>query len=362
MFGIFKKQKKQDWNAEIGVSGKTFTVTAGDNLLKSALGSGVQWPHDCRVGSCGTCKCKLKSGQIKELSDFSYVLSQEDLQAGMILACQSELQSDVQIEVDLLEDSEQSLNISSHKGLIHSMNPLTHDIVELVIKADEDIPRNALAGQYAEISVNDIDQPRSYSFAKSPTKENDREVSFFVRRVPDGEFTEWLFADDRVGESVDITGPYGSFYLRPGQSPIVCVAGGSGMAPIKALLEHARDNNCRREVLYLFGARSQRDLYCLDIMEQLKSNWKGKFEFIPVLSEEPEDSGWEGARGFVTDHLKQTYIDTNKVNMAKSQGYLCGPPPMIDAAIEIFTAAGMDKDDVHFDKFLDASSMPGGRN
>ena len=129
MIGIFKKQKKQDLNAEIGVSGKSFTVTAADNLLKSALGYGVHCPHDCRVGSCGTCKCKLKSGQIKELSDFSYVLSQEDLQAGMILACQSELQSDVLVEVDLLEDTEQSIDISSHKGLIHRVYPLTLDIV-----------------------------------------------------------------------------------------------------------------------------------------------------------------------------------------------------------------------------------------
>lgn len=361
MFGIFKKQKKQDWNANIGESGKTFTVNAGDNLLKSALGSGVQWPHDCRVGSCGTCKCKLKSGQIKELSDFSYVLSQEDLQAGMILACQSELLSDVEVEVGLLEDSEQSMKISSQKGAIHSIKPLTHDIVELVIKANEDIPRNALAGQYAEISVNNIEQPRSYSFAKSPSNENDREVSFYVRRVPNGEFTEWLFADDRVGETVDLTGPYGSFYLRPGQSPIVCVAGGSGMAPIKSLLENARDNNCRREVLYLFGARTQQDLYCLKEMEALNKNWKGKFEFVPVLSEEPEDSGWDGARGMVTDHLQQAFIDTNKVDMSKSQGYLCGPPAMIDSAIEKFTSAGMEQDDVHFDKFLDSSSMPNGR-
>ena len=283
MFGIFKKQKKQDWSAKVDSTGETFNVTAGENLLKSALGSGIPWPHDCRVGSCGTCKCTLKEGKVKELSDFSYVLSQEDLQAGMILACQSELLSDVLVEVDLLEDTEQSVNISSHQGLIHSVTPLTHDIVELVIKANDDFPRSALAGQYAEIAIESFEKPRSYSFAKSPVKENDREISFFVRRVPNGEFTEWLFADDRVGESIDITGPYGSFYLRPGQSPIICVAGGSGMAPIKALLENARDNNCRREVLYLFGARTQQDLYCLDTMKQLKSDWKGKFDFVPEI-------------------------------------------------------------------------------
>lgn len=361
MFGLFKKKPKLDWNAKIETNGKDFTVNAGDNLLKSALGAGVSWPHDCRVGSCGTCKCKLKQGEIKELSDFSYVLSQDDMQNGMILACQSELRSDVVVEVDLQEEAEQAVSISSHKGVIHTVTPLTHDIVELVIKADDDFPRSALAGQYAEVAIGQLDKPRSYSFAKAPEDEGDREISFFVRRVPDGEFTEWLFAGDHIGEKIEVTGPYGSFWLRSGESPIVCVAGGSGMAPIKALLENARNNNCRREILFLFGARTQKDLYCLDDMKRLKQVWKGKFEFVPVLSEEAEDSGWEGARGMVTDYLQQTYIDTGKVKMSESQGYLCGPPPMVDAAVALFNAAGMGNEDIHFDKFLDASSMPGGR-
>jgi len=186
-------------------------------------------------------------------------------------------------------------------------------------------------------------------------------LTFFVRRVPGGEFTEWLFTEDRVGENIVVTGPYGSFYLRPGETPIVCVAGGSGMAPIKALIECASNNNSNRDFLFLFGARTQKDLYCLDVMEQFKAEYKGNFEFVPVLSEEPEDSGWQGACGMVTDYLQQAYIDTGKVDMSISQGYLCGPPPMIDATVAMLAAAGMAKEDIHFDKFLDASSMPAGR-
>jgi CDP-4-dehydro-6-deoxyglucose reductase len=360
MLGLLKK-RKQDWSAEVKPSGQLVSVKAGDNLLKSALEAGLHWPHDCRVGSCGTCKCKLKEGKVKELSDFAYVLEQEDLKSGMILACQAELQSDVVIEVDLLEDTEQTVSVSSHNGTISRVNPLTHDVVELVIKAEEDFPRSAVAGQYAEVATASINKPRSYSFAKAPENESDREVTFFVRLVPGGEFTEWLFAEDRSGEPVEVTGPYGSFWLRPGDSRIVCVAGGSGMAPIKAMLESAINEGVGREVLFLFGARTQKDLYCLDIMEQMQRDWKGKFEFVPVLSEEAEDSGWEGARGFVTDYLRQAYIDTGLVDMSESQGYLCGPPPMIDAAIDVMVTAGMAREDIHFDKFLDASSMPGGR-
>lgn len=359
MFGF--GNKKQDWKAEIGPSGQLVTVKAGDNLLKSALEAGLHWPHDCRVGSCGTCRCTLKQGQVKELSDFAYVLDQEELQSGMILACQSALRSDVVVEVDLLEETAQTVNVTSHDGVIHSVTPMTHDIVELVIKTADEFPRTALAGQYAEVATKSIGKPRSYSFAKAPENEEKQKITFFVRRVPGGEFTDWLFTDDRIGEPVEVTGPYGSFWLRPGESPIMCIAGGSGMAPLKALLESASNNSTEREVLFLFGARTQRDLYCLDIMEQLQHKWKGKFEFIPVLSEEPDDSGWEGARGLVTDYLQQTYIDSGKVNISESQGYLCGPPPMVDAATAVLNAAGMAKEDIHFDKFLDASSMPGGR-
>ncbi len=360
MFGIFKN-RKQDWSAEIEPSGKLVKVKAGENLLSSALEAGLRWPHDCRVGSCGTCRCTLKQGQVKELSDFAYVLTQEELQSGMILACQSALRNDIVVEVDLLEDTEQTVNVTSHEGVIHKINPLTHDIVELVIKTADIFPRTARAGQYAEVSTGHIDAPRSYSFARAPENEADQEITFFVRRVPGGKFTEWLFAEDRAGEPVVVTGPYGSFWLRPGECPIVCVAGGSGLAPIKALLESALNDGAEREVLFLFGARTQRDLYCLDVMEQLQRDWKGKFEFVPVLSEEPDGSGWEGARGFVTDYLQRAYVDTGKVDLSESQGYLCGPPPMVDAATALMDAAGMAKEDIHFDKFLDASSMPGGR-
>ncbi len=358
MFGAFKKK---DWKAEIGPSGKTLTVRAGENLLKSALGAGLPWPHDCRVGSCGTCRCTLKAGKVKELSDFAYVLDQEQLKSGMILACQAALRSDIVVEVDLLEETGQTVSVTSHEGVIQRVTPLTHDIVELVIQATDDFPRTALAGQYAEVNVSAINKPRSYSFAKTPENEADREITFFVRHVPGGEFTDWLFAGDRVGEAVVVTGPYGSFWLRPGDSRIVCMAGGSGMAPVKALLESAHNTDTEREVLFLFGARTRRDLYCLDVMKQLQDKWKAKFEFVPVLSEEPDDSGWEGARGLVTDYLQQAYIDTGEVTMSDSQGYLCGPPPMVDAAVALLQTAGMAKEDIHFDKFLDAGSMPGGR-
>lgn len=361
MFGLFKNSK-QDWQAQVNTNEEVrhIAVQAGNNLLKSALEAGFPWPHDCRVGSCRTCRCKLKSGKVKELSDFAYVLTQEELQEGMILACQSALRSDVTIEVELT-DPEQAVSVSTHQAVIHSMKPLTHDIIELVLKTEEMLPRTARAGQYAEISTPAIPEPRSYSFAKAPEDENPGEVTFYIRHVPGGEFTGWLFDGDHTGTEMTVSLPFGGFWLRQSEGNIVCIAGGSGLAPVKALLEHAFNKHTRRQVLFLFGARTQQDLYCLEEMQRLQRRWKGKFRFVPVLSEEPDDSDWQGARGMVTDYMQQTYLDSGQLDISACQGYLCGPPGMVDAATNLLSTAGMPSDAIFFDKFLDASSMPGGR-
>ncbi len=370
MFGLFKNKQK-DFKAEVRPAGDTLEIKAGDNLLKAALAAGLDWPHDCRVGSCGTCQCHLKEGTIKELSDFAYVLEGDQLSAGMILACQTQLKSDIVVEVELGAGEDQAVSISAIEGVLDKTRMLTHDIMELTIKLDAPFPHAAepalnshayRAGQYADISFPGIEQPRSYSFAKAPENESEKELTFFVRKVPNGELTGWLFADDRVGSRVTVTGPYGSFWLRDGDGPILCIAGGSGMSSIMALLEHATSNDCQRDTVYLFGARTQQDLYCLNELRALEkvrnSNaTTGKLHFLPVLSEEPEDSDWKGLRGMVTDQVTAQALD-----WTTTQAYLCGPPPMIDAAIEVLKKQGVSDDNIHFDKFLDASNMPGGRN
>lgn len=362
MFGLFGGGKK-DWHASVNSGEHGFTVKAGDNLLNAALELGIPWPHDCRVGSCTTCKCTLKKGKTKSLTDFSYVLDPDQLKAGMILACQTHLKSDVEIEVDL-DDASHASQIVSYEGTLSRIRDLTHDIKEIVITSDYPLPsRSGIAGQYAEISYTELSAPRSYSYAKAPENEAQDEVTFFVRLVPGGEFTEWLFAEDRTGEKMTVAGPYGHFWLRPGGTPLICIAGGSGISSIKAVLESAVNEEVQRDCLFLFGARTQKDLYCLEEIAEIGSQWheSHSFEFIPVLNMEPEHSDWDGARGLVTDYLKTAYVDTGRILLGEAQGYLCGPPPMVDAAIKVMVEQGMKKDNIFFDKFLDASSMPGGR-
>ena len=357
VFGLFKKK---DWRATIN-SEHELTVKAGENLLAAGLAAGLDWPHDCRVGSCGTCRCFLKEGKIKALNDFSYVLTPEQLNQGMILACQTALKSDVAVEVELEESGK--IAVVTREGSLNSARRLTHDIMEMTIVCDEPIPAGVLAGQYAEISYPGLSKPRSYSFAKAPENENQGEVTFYVRLVPGGEFTEWLFGENREGTRLTVAAPYGNFYLRDGDTPMICIAGGSGMSAVKAVLEAACNDQIQRDAVFLFGARTQADIYCREEMEKIRSNWHKdhKFEFEFVLSNEPDDSDWDGPRGFVTEHLHRRYIEPGLLDVTVCQAYMCGPPPMIDAGIKALTEAGLCEESIFYDKFLDASTIPGGR-
>ena len=353
MFGIFKKQARL---ATIKPSGSTLTVGPGKKLLEAALEAGLDWPHDCRVGSCGTCKCYLKSGKIKPLRDFMYTLEVDDINAGAILACQSLLKTDVTVEIALKSDEIRAGGIEQHQGVISNIASLTHDILAVTIKTPELPFKNALAGQYAELKIGGVPLPRSYSFAREPNSGDSNEVQFYIRHVPGGEFTDWLFGDDRNGSVVDISGPYGNFHQRESSHPMICVAGGSGLAPIRALIESGVSNKLNRDIVILFGARTQADLYCMEELGALGESWNGNFQLIPVLSEEPDGDSWSGARGFVTEELERV-VSANTIIAGDCQAYLCGPPPMIDAAIDVLTAQGMPQTNIFFDKFEDASTL-----
>ncbi len=360
MFGLGKAKKAQ--RVRLQPSGVELEVQPGENLLKAGLAAGLGWPHDCRVGSCGTCKARLIEGKIKELSDFAYVLSGEELDDGMILACQTALKSDLVVEVALNTANASARPVATVAGTVSATRMLTHDIMELSVRLEQPLREDDshyLAGQYADLGFPGISAPRSYSFATPPENDDRRGLTFFIRKVPQGELTTWLFDADRTGCELTVTGPFGSFWLRDGDGPVICVAGGSGMSSIKALLEHAVNVGCTRDVVFLFGARSQRDLYCLDAMEAVSGRWhpQHSIRFLPILSDEPEGSDWTGLRGLVTEQIAAQDLD-----WSRAQGYLCGPPGMIDAAIEVLQAQGIGSDAIHFDKFLDASSIPGGRH
>lgn len=341
---FFAKRRSASHTARIEPAGRNISVTRGTTLLQAALDAGIRFPHNCRVGSCTSCRCRLLDGRVKELSETGYVLTAEEQNEGTILACQSLLLTDVKVE--LPPERAEWL-----KGKISRVRKLTHDLLCITIQLPK--PMIYKAGQSAEISVGKLPRPRSYSFAESPNDNGNRAVMFHIRRVPGGEFTSWLFAKDRTGAHVRLRGPFGSFQMSDSSSPVICVAGGSGMAPIKAMLEDLKKRGRNRPVLFFYGARTRRDLYCLKEMKALERSWAG-FTFIPVLSEEPMETAWNGARGMVTDELERTPLSNYR------EAYLCGPPPMIDNAAGVLKEAGFRPHEIKFDKFLDSRDLDPG--
>ncbi len=324
-----------------------FEVGRNQTVLESALGQGLAFPHDCTVGTCGSCRSQLVSGKVDAITPFGYTLSREELQAGYILACQAVPESDLEIEVDL----ETTAAVRTTASLV-SMRELTHDIREFVWKSDA--PVHYRAGQYMNVSWPGAPGSRSYSFSVAPDPAGQNRLASFIRKVPGGAFTEPLFAGDLASASFEIDGPHGGFWLRDGDGPILLVGGGSGLAPLMSLLEDASARGVKRNAVLLFGGRAERDLYCLEEIASIAARWQARFEFRPVLSEEQAP----GRRfGMVTDEIPAAIAELG--GTAGLQAYMCGPPGMIDAGLAVLSASGLALHDIHYDKFTDASTRSG---
>lgn len=328
---------------------RQFTVAGGQSILEAALAQGIAFPHSCTVGTCGSCKCRLVDGRIRESANFAYVLDAAELQAGVILACQAAPRSDVTLDVPGLSDK-QLPPAGDYTGELVGTQDLTTDIRRVTIALDR--PLRFEAGQYAQLSVAGVWGARAYSFACAPAPEGDREVTFFIRHVPGGAFTDLLFAGGLVGKPLKVHGPAGNFWLRDSRAPMICIAGGSGLAPIHALLQDAQRRQVGRPCVVLFGARTAADLYAGAEIAAIGATWNGPFTFTQVLSHEPPDSAWTGPRGLVTEAIA---AHASPFVSAETAAYLCGPPPMIDAAIPVLTALGLDTGHIHCDRFLDGS-------
>ncbi|MCK9547302.1 MAG: FAD-binding oxidoreductase, partial [Sphaerochaeta sp.] len=204
------------------------------------------------------------------------------------------------------------------------------------------------AGQYVQFVVpeyEDLDEEvyRAYSVASPPGDASHVELE--VRLVPGGICTTYVHEHLKEGDEVMINGPYGEFFLRDTDTPVIFIAGGSGMAPIKSILLDMEKSQNPRPAQYFFGARSKRDLFLLDEMKALETSIPN-FTFIPALSEPLEEDNWEGEIGLITD-----VVHRNVKDASLSEAYLCGSPGMIDACIKVLSDLGVSEDCIFYDKF-----------
>ncbi|MDI3286075.1 2Fe-2S iron-sulfur cluster binding domain-containing protein [Polyangium sp. 15x6] len=357
MFGLKSSPKQSGRGGALHIAGsdRVASIAAGETLLGAAVREDIPFPRMCNVGECGACKCRLTRGHVRLKKDISLHVSPEELSSGFILACQSVAES-AEVEVEVLGAGDDDAGKQAPRKMdasITQMTMLTPDVCELELSLAVDI--DYVAGQYAQLTVPGVmglDEPRCYSFAEAPTgRSSKRRAIFHIRHVPGGAFTGWLFAADRTGDRLCLSGPHGGLCYREAERPLLCVAAGTGLAPIKAILEQGLAEGFTHDVTLVVGARTRRDLYAIDSILAIQERWHGSFAFVPVLSQESEDSAWRGRRGRVTDYLRE-----REKSLADCAAYLCGPPAMIDSALEVLRHRIPPKH-LHHDRFLDRGSI-----
>jgi ferredoxin-NAD(P)+ reductase (naphthalene dioxygenase ferredoxin-specific) len=315
-------------------------VEPGATVLESALAQGVPYPHGCRSGNCGACKSRLEAGEV-DLSPYSpYALSDAERADGLILACRAVPWSDA--AVSWLEADDVVVHPQRRLACrVAEVAALTHDIKRVRLAIESGGPFTFSAGQYASLRFAGL-PPRDYSMANRP---DEAVLEFHIRRMGPGSASAYVAEKLAPGEDVIVEGPYGSSWLRDKHAgPIVAVAGGSGLAPVKAIVETALALGLRQPIHLYFGARSERDIYLETHFRSLAER-HGNLRYTPVLS---QPSGKTSRRvGLVHEVVA---ADLAELDGAKA--YLAGPPAMVEAATTLLVAErGMRRADIHADAF-----------
>lgn len=327
------------WIIENQFSGKVFPSDGNDAILDDALLHGLNFPYGCQQGFCGKCKATIIEGEVAYEDEIPEGISPEEIADGMALLCQCRAKSNVSLVVAEL-DSVADIEIRNLPCKVESVKHLNHDVVQVFLTIPKAESLQYLAGQYLDLIHPDFD-PRSFSIANAPS--NSSLIELHIRWVDGGKFTDFMF--NRLVEKslLRIEGPKGNFYFREAyKKPVILVAGGTGFAPIKAIIEHAIAIKLDRQIYLYWGVRDTVDLYM-----GLPAQWANEHDnihFVPVLSE--ANDTWQGREGFVHESVLQDFEDLTGYEV-----YACGPPVMVKAAAKTFVKQGMIKDNFFADAF-----------
>ncbi len=319
--------------------GLEIEVDEAETVLNAAFRQGLMLMHGCKEGQCSACKSFLLDGDV-DLDRYStFALPDFEEAEGWILLCRAHPYSD--LEIELINYDEEILQsgtpIRTVTTRVEAVDELTSDIRRLHLTVLDDEPFIFKPGQYVDIHVPGHEgEHRSFSMANT----NPGELEFMIKLYPGGRFSG-LLADGAVkpGDELTVTGPYGVFTLRS-SSPrrLLFIGGGAGMAPILSLLRSLSESGSDRDATYYYGARTEDDLFHLQELSGLPCG------FVPACSE--DSNGWAGEAGLITDVVDRLEGDVTEVD-----AYVCGPPPMVEAAIALLERRGVPEAHIYFDKF-----------
>ncbi len=322
-------------------------VDEDQNVLRAAAEQGIMLMHGCKEGQCSSCKSFILEGDDIEHDRYStFALPDYEKEEGYTLLCRAHVYEDVTIEL-LNYDEEMirsGLPIQQGVAEVVANDPVTHDMRHVVLKLIEPEEIRFFPGQYMDITIPDTDTVRSFSMANITSREGGL-LEFVIKVYPDGKFSHFLDSKVQVGDRLDLSGPFGVFTLRDGDDDLVFVGGGAGMAPILALLRSMVERRLERKATYFYGARTKRDLCFESELRDLEEKLPN-FRYLPALSEPSDDDDWDGETGLITDVVKR-HAD----NLTGAHAYVCGPPPMVEAAVPLLATLGVEEKRIYYDKF-----------
>ena len=328
-------------------SDHTFDCAGDETVLQAAMRADLMIPYGCRNGACGTCKGRILAGTVDYGPVQPTTLTEEDKRNGLALFCCARPLEDVTIEVREVRRAG-DIQIKRLPCRVESITRAAHDVAVVKLKLPSTERLQFLAGQYIDFLLKD-GKRRSFSLATPPHR--DELLELHIRHVPNGFFTDQLFTTYKGREILRMEGPLGAFYLREeSDKPIIFLAGGTGFAPIKAMIEHALYSHVDRPMVLYWGARAKRDLYLPDLPGTWQQENPG-FTYIPVLSDPLPDDAWPGRTGFVHAAVMADFPD-----LSGYQVYACGGPAMIEAARRDFVnLRGLPAEEFYADSFTYAA-------
>lgn len=322
---------------------RAVSVREHQSILDAALEAGFDYPHACRSGTCSACKAKLLTGTVTHKTHDPYAITEAEKQEGMILACRASPTSDC--EIDIFDFDINAHPVKEVECIITSTQHVTHDVLLLKAAPTDGQIFNFNAGQFAKLSVTDLPQ-REYSFANAPGA---RELEFHIKSYADGIVSRYFYNEIAAGNRLRMSGPFGDAYFRKDHTgPIILVAGGTGLAPAKSILEDALSSPLERRVDLFFSVRLEKDLYLNEALIELASR-SDQFQFHPIITDEESSLYPKNLFTAMDEHIK---------DFRPIKAYICGPPGLVRACQEFVYSRGTNRMDCHADPFT--SSPPDG--
>jgi len=328
-------------------------VDEDQNILRAAAEHGVQLMHGCKEGQCAACKSFVLEGEDIELDSYStFALPDYEKEEGQTLLCRAHAYEDLVIELLNYDEEIIRSGLPLRRGTVEVVEhrPVTPDMRHLIVRLVEPEEIKFFPGQYMDFVVPGTDETRSFSMANTPNREG--RFEFVIKVYPGGLFSEYLAEKLQQGDQLKVEAPFGTFTLRESRtSPLLFLGGGAGMAPLLGLLRSMAERGVDRKVTFYYGARTVRDLCFTDEIAELGKKL-ADFTYVPALSESHARDSWTGETGLITEVVRR-----REASLAGMNAYVCGPPPMVEAAITTLTELGVADMDIFYDKFTTTGEL-----